>query len=476
MSVGVGHNPGVAVDAAGTAYIAWVGPESNVTTLRFCRLPRNAAACDVTTTIATEGTSLSRPFVSVSGATVRVLSYRYGLPGGVDADVLHTSTNGGVSFDAGTRVGDTPFVDAVEGPGAGVSLTTHAYQNGTVYQRVPIDGTAAPTTQAVLSVERPYNGSVGLVDGATPLVVFSDGAGAAQYRRYVGTGDINDAANWTPAQDIGYADRMHLAGGPNGLFLLAQGADTALHVRRYADGAFGLPVTLPNGTGEAAQSHIFQDAAGRLHVVWPRNDGNGLHLSYATSDNGSTWQQGILAVEPGIHQARAALAPDHVGVVAWHTLAAGDGSEIHVTALGPVPPVPPPPPPPPPPPVQTTPPAPTATPTPAPQRTTVRVPGASITFLTPGSCVVRGGTYRLRLSWKRQRRKGNLFIKIRRTDFYIGTRRVRKDLRAPFVHTFRVRVTSPPGSKITVRARAFIKVHGRRSPTKSIRSSLRVCP
>ena len=55
LTIGSGHKPGVAVDAAGTAYIAWYGPESSITSLNFCRLPRGAAACDVSTTIAAPG-------------------------------------------------------------------------------------------------------------------------------------------------------------------------------------------------------------------------------------------------------------------------------------------------------------------------------------------------------------------------------------------------------------------------------------
>ncbi|HEX6743407.1 MAG TPA: hypothetical protein VF087_04315, partial [Solirubrobacteraceae bacterium] len=79
LTIGAGHKPGVAVDAAGTAYIAWYGPESNTTSLNFCRLPRGAGACDARALIAAPGTTLSRPFVTVDGATVRVVSYRYGL-------------------------------------------------------------------------------------------------------------------------------------------------------------------------------------------------------------------------------------------------------------------------------------------------------------------------------------------------------------------------------------------------------------
>src|SRR4051812_30105932 len=75
-NLGPGARAGLAMDAAGAAYIAWTGNES-VSTLRFCRLPRGAANCQPIT-IPAPGTSITRPFVSVEGQVVRVLSYRYG--------------------------------------------------------------------------------------------------------------------------------------------------------------------------------------------------------------------------------------------------------------------------------------------------------------------------------------------------------------------------------------------------------------
>jgi hypothetical protein len=66
IGLGAGSNAGVAIDPAGTSYVAWVGPESTVSSLNFCRLPRGAVTCDVLVAIASEGTSLSRPFVTVN--------------------------------------------------------------------------------------------------------------------------------------------------------------------------------------------------------------------------------------------------------------------------------------------------------------------------------------------------------------------------------------------------------------------------
>ena len=332
IAVGSGYNAGVAVDPAGTAYIAWVGPERDVTSLQFCRLPRGGTACDAKLVIATEGTSLSRPFVVVEGMTVQVLSYRYGLTGGDFASVfLFTSNDGGRSFDAGRRVGTVPFTAAALGPGRTVSLTTHAYQNGTVYQAVPLDpGAPAAAAEAMLSATHPYSGAVGL-EGTTPVVAFATGSGDAQVRSYLGTGDRNSAASWSPARDIGKGDRMHLAGGSRGLFLLAQGS-AGLEVRRYGGEVFGAAVPIPNGTGELAHAHLVQDATGRLHVLWPRIEASGVYLNHAVSDNGTVWQTGLVTVDDGFDGVRMALAPDQVGVAVWATSASAAGS-IHAVAV-----------------------------------------------------------------------------------------------------------------------------------------------
>jgi hypothetical protein len=335
FALGAGYNPGLAVDPAGTAYVAWVGPESGTTTLQFCRLPRGARACDVRAAIAAEGTSLSRPFVAVDGATVRVLSHRYGLPGGMSsANFLFTSTDGGRTFGAGRVVGSTPFTAAAQGPDGTVSLTTHAYHNGTAYQSVPLGDGPAAMGEAILSTTHPYSGAIGFLEGGVPVVAYANGGGDAQVRRYLGTGDRNGAASWSPAQDIGKGERMHLAGGPKGLFLLAQApAPLNLHVRRWDGSTFAPGVALPNGTGELAQTHLVQDAGGRLHVFWPRIEADGIHLYRATSEDGQAWQHGILTSDVGFVGVRAALAADRAGLAVWGTSASTGASMVHAVPL-----------------------------------------------------------------------------------------------------------------------------------------------
>lgn len=107
--------------------------------------------------------------------------------------------------------------------------------------------------------------------------------------------------------------------------------------------------------------------------------------------------------------------------------------------------------------------------------TTATVPGAKISFGVPNTCVKAGSTFKVTLTWKKQKRKGNKFVKVRRADFYIGKRRVKIDKRAPFTQTLKVTATTKKGSTITVKARAFIKVTRGKSPTKSISSKIKVC-
>ena len=354
--VGPGALPGLAVDAAGTAYVAWSGP-GNPQPLSFCRLPRGASACDpaAASTIATPGATIRRPFIAVSGDRVVVVQSRYGgdIPG-FRAVLAFTSTDRGATFGPAKVVGDVVMNEAVIGPGDTLSGVTNAESGGTQFQNVPIDGSAptdaggaSMTGEAVLSTDHPYNASVGFIDASTPLAVFTDGSDRAQFRRYTGSGGLNDVANWTGAVDIGTVRHPKLAGGPAGLFMLGTTDVNDVFVRRWDGTTFAPPVSL--GTkDEPPGQHLFQDAAGRLHAVFARGEADGLHLVHAVSDDGAAWRLGTVETQSvaqagGMGDLRVATAADHIGVAAW---SAGAGApDVRVAAVGPDAPVDPQPPP-----------------------------------------------------------------------------------------------------------------------------------
>jgi hypothetical protein len=335
FAVGPGAQPGVAVDAAGTAYIAWHGA-GNPATLEFCRLPRGANACESRHSIAAPGNTISRAFVVVSGARVVVVQHRYG--GDVPSFrrlYAFTSTDRGDTFGAGQIVGSVDFNEAVAGPGDTLSGVPNADQIGGAFQNVPLDGSAgSPDIYAQLwGGDHPYNGTVGLVDAATPLVAFQDGSGNTQFRRYAGSGSVNDAGNWTPPIDIGVIGTPKLAGGPTGLFLLGTtGAfPYSAFVRKWNGTTFDAPVTVAKDI--EAPVHLFEDAGGRLHAVFSRGRGP-ISLVHAVSDDGSVWRSETVVTQSdgGVGDSRIATAPDHIGVIVW---TAGVGaSEVRVEQVG----------------------------------------------------------------------------------------------------------------------------------------------
>ena len=106
---------------------------------------------------------------------------------------------------------------------------------------------------------------------------------------------------------------------------------------------------------------------------------------------------------------------------------------------------------------------------------TVSDRNASYRFSVPKSCVAPGQAFTTTLRWAKRKRKGNLFVKVARVDFYLGSKRLTIDRKAPFVKRYRIVATQVRGSVINIRARAFIKVRRGRAPTKSLRAAIRVC-
>ena len=336
--LGAGARPALAVDAAGTGYIAWNGG-NNPTTLEFCRLPRGAAACASrhAVVVPAQTTSGTRPFVTVSGASVRIVQYRYPIAGPTPPGVYEfVSADGGATFGPGTQIGTVPFEDAVFGPGS--TLSGVPVNGEMAYQNVALGGPAT-LAKAVLSATHQNHAAVGLIDAGTPLAVFTSND-QAQERHYDGTGNLNDIANWTAPVDLGVATYPRLASGPTGLFLLAGNGSGSLFVRKWTGSSFGAPVTI--GAGVTPSKHIFEDAAGRLHAVFQRDSADPLHLVHATSDDGTSWRSGTVLTQAigtsgGIDDIRVAVAPDHVGIAVWHA-GTGEG-DVRVAQIGPEAPV-----------------------------------------------------------------------------------------------------------------------------------------
>jgi hypothetical protein len=331
FTIGTGDDPNVAVDGSGTAYIAWAesAPDSSFSTLHFCRLPRGATVCEGQPIITEAGNTISRPFVTVAGSTVRIVHSRYGVPNEpFSQNYGYTSTNGGNSFGAGVRFGDLPFDNAVVRTGEQIAMVSTAGSGDGRFLQQPL---AAPTgaTPATLVPGR-GQGAVGVGDDGQLVAVFAGADGQASVRTFSGLGDPNNAGLWSAAAPIGAASYPHLSGGPAGLFLLAGNQTSGVSVRRWNGAAFGPEVTLA-ASAEEPQAHLYQDAGGRLHAVYSRFDSDGIHFVHGVSDDGVSWAQGSVAVQSGLPASpRVAAAADHVGVAVWST-----GKTILASVIGP---------------------------------------------------------------------------------------------------------------------------------------------
>lgn len=117
---------------------------------------------------------------------------------------------------------------------------------------------------------------------------------------------------------------------------------------------------------------------------------------------------------------------------------------------------------------------PPGTPNPTPSKT-VTVAGGSVKLSGPKACVAPGQTFTATLAFKKKRTNARKrVIKVTKVYFFIDGTRVKIDKKTPFKQTLSVR-SYAPGSKHTLKARAFLKVRTGKAPTKSISTSFQVC-
>ena len=494
LDAGAASPGNVITDAAGTAYVAWThAGGTTFDTPRFCKIPRGgtcpaplALPIPGATTIS-DGVAGAFP-VFGAGSTMYVVAPRHVL----NNVVLYTSNDGGASFDGGAIIAGPGSYSSKTNPTdvfrtAGGNFHVGAYNPGLGFSTFPAG-------QGAISFTDPGPGGVassamGLDASGRPVMAYwnlSTPPYPLRFYRFGGTNPITTEANWTGPTTITNGYEPHLAGGTSGLFLVSQdygalSTPTVLNVRKYDGTTFGAPLTLatdPATFDLFAGGEITQSPSGRIAVAWPgQRAGDNLFVMrlFVSTDGGASFgaPTNVAALGSGYaieDNAQLATADDGGG---WLTYRDGQGLQVAdlnpvPTAIAPPPPPPVAPPPPVVPPPVVRPPAPT-------KAKTATVPGATITFTVPNTCVRPGATFKVKLTWKRKKRKGNLFVKVRSADFYLRGKRVKIDVKAPFTQTLTVTAGSKSGSTIALRARAFIKVKRGKSPTKSIRTTIKVC-
>jgi hypothetical protein len=315
IQVGVGTNPGVAMDEAGNAVVAWqAGDNFDV---QVCVLPAKARACAATTAIPLPSDGYARSRVSVlmpAPNTVDVIDGRN------NGTYLARSVDGGRTFAPARKISSTGFVQGVTASDGRVALSgAGAVLSAGV---VRSDGSDAGSQGVELgeTVDGIYDDSAAL---GPEVYVASSAAGPAQAYRLPAGGDPNAPDAWQRLPDLA-GRQPELTGGPAGLVALLEpvgNTPKGLFVQRLLGANWSAPTAIAAAGATNHDFELAQGATGRLTALW--TDGVPYRLTYTTSvDGGALWSS----------EATVALYSDYPSGLEMAT--ASNGAGIAVVPVG----------------------------------------------------------------------------------------------------------------------------------------------
>lgn len=461
FTAGTGSQPTLTVDASGTGWVAWNQKIDGLTNkVVVCRVPKGGSACAATSTVTPGDNGYAPPRIFVTGPNQLALITNRCCYTGPNKTQLYTSADGGATWSAPVLAGslDTSG-DAILGPGNAISVVTDTVTGGTNYQRVPLDGSVAPTTASHIGADE-YGGTIGLFNGR-PVVAYYDfpsgGAYHLDFTAYSGTGDIADPSTWSAQAALGPGSLPRLAGGPSGLVLLNKQnsvADpTGWETRKFDGTTFGAPTTIPGSTTPNTAGELTQDPSGRVLALWK----DGTTLKGSTSTGGGAFSAGraFVSDEAEFQGIEAQTAADGTGFATWKAV---DNIRVYPLALGGE-----------------------GTLYTGPTRQTKDTIGDTLlTLSTPKACVPPQSRIvaRLRVAKSRIKQKstgtGRLKVKVSRVNFLVDGKLRVGDRKAPFSATLVIGALKA-GSTHQVRAKVFLKVRHGPARSRSIRSTFRIC-
>ena len=365
FNAGTGREPQVAVDPSGVGHVVWQ-IEDGDDRIGYCRVPKNATACDLTRELSfpqggasTVGQGSPQVFApSASKVVIVGACFICGTGGGAtDRSFRWISSTGGLTFPAAPAEiangldpeGDGAYVEAgdvVVGIGQSVSGGSRILAGPTALATAPV---------SVLAGGHGYSPSVVRVPGHNQLVAAGSSLDAISYSVFSGAltpSSINTAANWSGAQPPTPPvddDQSSLGAGGAGVFLAFKRFipnDNQVVVQRYdpATKAFGAPAAIEGpatiDNHSADYTDIAVDNAGP-HVIWRTLFDDG-RLRYRRSTDGGASYGPVLniATRDTYIDPQIAVAPDgSSGFAAWTGIG---NTTVRVVPLDPQPePVPP---------------------------------------------------------------------------------------------------------------------------------------
>jgi hypothetical protein len=462
FALGTGTAPHVVVEPSnGTAHVVWL----NGDTTMECNVPRGTTSCTpqaVKMGLPADKPNADKPWIlRAPDGTLYIYMARY-----VWNDAyLSRSTDGGVTWSTGIPVyKPSPGSGGIAGTDKSEpvlfpsgEITMASFNGGGNVFAARLDGAEAgggPVATLPSIGPGHFNYDIQVVPTSDGGMVGVAHDGPAWFWKMTPGTDPSLSSSWSvPAQFTDAADETRVASGSGGTYVLTvEPGGTFRHVliRKLGDADFGPPVEAESQQGYITD--LTEGPSGAVAGVWRTNGSDPSNrLRFSSSADGSAFTTWTIARGTEVFaDLDVSIASDNRGFAVWEDGAGGIG----MASTDPI--------------ADANAPEGTGT-------TSVTYPQGTLTLGGVKGCVRPGGSTRVRLGFRRAKKKGNVWIKPFRVDFSVAGKLVRKVTRAPFFATIKVRPQAAKGSFVEVRARAFIKVHHGKVPKKSVRVRIPVC-
>jgi hypothetical protein len=309
--LGTGHDPGVAVDGAGTAHAAWIGETADGQEVaEYCQVPRRARTCVVRRTFGLSdfGTGKAHVLVGPQPGVVMVV-----IPVFLEPSMLFRSTDNGANF-AGIPMGEFLGMErVVYGPGDTLSIINGGTV-GSAFGRYGLDG-SGPAEPSVLFGDRLESLDRDLTTHGAGLAAFLGSGRAMRSILWNGVGDPNAQASWVEGPRLnGNRTSPSPASGRSGTFVAyvdRRGRRSDTFVRRLRGRRYlrARRVSRQDPTDLA----MAQGPRGDLTLVWPDADDTWIVRSH----RGRRWTRPkrlVRGSDPG--DVQVALGP-RGGAIVW---------------------------------------------------------------------------------------------------------------------------------------------------------------
>lgn len=462
FTVGEGRDPHLVVDVGGTAHVVWHDETQKVF---YCQVPRDASTCTIQSTLEVGADADSAYILAAGGGTLYIVMPHYVQ----DKTFLWVSTNNGGTWSARQQIyghgGGTNSSEPIIGPKTGEITFASANPTSDVWGAALDGGETTLDTEAQLVGGGGYDVQVAPT-GDNGLVAVANDLNNASFFRMGPGGEPSDDGAWSGATPLGEGKETRVDGGPGGTFMLSTVTTAPAHqdIRKWNGTGFNPPVSIPE-YGYVNDIHVAP--SGAVAAIWRLNatdPANRLRMALST-DGGATFATRSIAIEDAVMASMdIALAPDNAGFATYEGKGGSNGARSIIRV------------------VDTTDAEPAtagASPgdgsePPSLRRRTLDIGGARLRLDVPGNCIPRSGKFSTRLSVKRFPRRGT-FRNVKRVDFFIGLKRVKRDRKPPFIQT--ITIPGPvAGKTYTLRTRALIKRRGKRKlQRRSLSVKITVC-